>query len=145
VVIERRPPSPIAAALSVAFDPLQRGRPLLARRSRIACSRSWRRRAVAVESFLPMHPHPEQPVTLADDTADAWGLPVALEETPFLLAGTLRMGPPATAACDAQGRLHGLDNVYVCDAGALPGIGGVPPTLTIMANALRIADAIRPA
>ena len=40
-------------------------------------------------------------------------------------------------------RVHGLANVYVCDAGALPGLGGVPPTLTIMANAVRIADALR--
>lgn len=184
VVIERRPPSPIAAALTVAFDPLEHGRPLLGAplKDRLFAELA-QSRAVAVESFLPMHPHPEQRVTLAADTADAWGLPaahihyaralgdagrgaavvelgervlrtagaadcgypVALEETPFLLAGTLRMGPPASAACDAQGRLHGLDNVYVCDAGALPGIGGVPPTLTIMANALRIADAIRPA
>jgi len=68
---------------------------------------------------------------------------VELEETPFLMSGSMRMGQqPSTSVTDGNGKVHGLSNVYVADGGALPGMGGVPPTLTIMANAIRIADAI---
>lgn len=71
------------------------------------------------------------------------GFAIELEETPFLLSGGMRMGrDPAKSVTDAHGRVHGLENVFVCDGSALPGMGGVPPTLTIMANAVRIADAI---
>lgn len=69
---------------------------------------------------------------------------IELDETPFLVSGSMRMGRSAAdSACDPDGRVHGFDNLYVCDSGALPGMGGVPPTLTIMANAARIADRIR--
>lgn len=54
--------------------------------------------------------------------------------------GSARMGPdPATAATDGTGRLHGIRNVSVTDASCLPSPVGVPPQLTIMANATRIA------
>lgn len=56
------------------------------------------------------------------------------------LAGTARMGTdPATSVCAPSGRLHDLDNVYVADASTWPTYPGFNPTLTIMANALRIA------
>ncbi len=37
-------------------------------------------------------------------------------------------------------RAHELDNLYVVDASFFPSIGAVNPTLTIIANALRVAD-----
>lgn len=56
------------------------------------------------------------------------------------LAGTARMGDdPATSVCAPSGRLHDLDNVYVADASLFPTFPGFNPTLTIMANAMRIA------
>ncbi|GAB3250572.1 FAD-dependent oxidoreductase [Nocardioides dilutus] len=56
------------------------------------------------------------------------------------LAGTARMGrDPQTSVCAPSGRLHQLDNVYVADASTFPTFPGFNPTLTIMANALRIA------
>ena len=59
------------------------------------------------------------------------------------LAGTARMGlDPATSVCDASGRLHEVDNVYVADASTFPTFPGFNPTLTIMANSLRIARGI---
>ncbi|SNR63519.1 Choline dehydrogenase [Haloechinothrix alba] len=59
------------------------------------------------------------------------------------LGGTARMGEdPATSVCDASGRMHELDNVYVADASTFPTFPGFNPTLTIMANALRIARGI---
>jgi choline dehydrogenase-like flavoprotein len=58
-------------------------------------------------------------------------------------AGTLRFGPdPATSVLDVDCRAHDLDNLYVTDASFFPSIGAVNPTLTIIANALRVADRI---
>jgi choline dehydrogenase-like flavoprotein len=58
--------------------------------------------------------------------------------------GTVRMGPdPAFAPLDEAGAFRGLDNLYVTDASALPRSGGVNPSLTIAANALRTGDIIR--
>lgn len=56
------------------------------------------------------------------------------------LAGTARMGTdPRTSVCAPSGRMHDLENVYVADASTWPTYPGFNPTLTIMANALRIA------
>ena len=56
------------------------------------------------------------------------------------LAGTARMGTdPRTSVCAPSGRMHELDNVYVTDASTFPTFPGFNPTLTIMANSLRIA------
>jgi choline dehydrogenase-like flavoprotein len=58
-------------------------------------------------------------------------------------AGTLRFGEdPATSVLDLNCKAHGLDNLYVTDASFFPSIGAVNPTLTIIANALRVADVI---
>ena len=56
-------------------------------------------------------------------------------------AGTLRFGDdPATSVLDRDCKAHELDNLYVTDASFFPSIGAVNPTLTIIANALRVAD-----
>lgn len=59
-------------------------------------------------------------------------------------AGTLRFGTdPAASVLDLDCKAHQLDNLYVTDASFFPSIGAVNPTLTIIANALRVADRIR--
>lgn len=59
-------------------------------------------------------------------------------------AGTLRFGDdPATSVLDRDCRAHGIDNLYVTDGSFFPSIGAVNPTLTIIANALRVADRIK--
>jgi choline dehydrogenase-like flavoprotein len=59
-------------------------------------------------------------------------------------AGTCRFGiDPATSVLDLNCKAHGLDNLYVTDASFFPSIGAVNPTLTIIANALRVADHLR--
>ena len=56
-------------------------------------------------------------------------------------AGTLRFGTdPKSSVLDLDCRAHEVDNLYVVDAGFFPSIGAVNPTLTIVANALRVAD-----
>jgi choline dehydrogenase-like flavoprotein len=58
-------------------------------------------------------------------------------------AGTLRFGPdPTTSVLDLACKAHDLDNLYVTDGSFFPSIGAVNPTLTIIANALRVADRI---
>jgi choline dehydrogenase-like flavoprotein len=58
-------------------------------------------------------------------------------------AGTARFGTdPATSVLDLDCKAHELDNLYVTDASFFPSIGAVNPTLTIVANALRVADRI---
>jgi choline dehydrogenase-like flavoprotein len=58
-------------------------------------------------------------------------------------AGTARFGPdPATSVLDLDCKAHELDNLYLADASFFPAIGAVNPTLTIIANALRVADCI---
>ncbi len=58
-------------------------------------------------------------------------------------AGTARFGTdPATSVLDLDCKAHELDNLYLTDASFFPAIGAVNPTLTIIANALRVADRI---
>ena len=55
--------------------------------------------------------------------------------------GTIRFGAdPATSALDIHCRMHDLDNLYVADASFFVSSSAVNPTLTIIANALRVAD-----
>jgi choline dehydrogenase-like flavoprotein len=59
-------------------------------------------------------------------------------------AGTARFGTdPATSVLDLDCRAHEVDNLYVTDASFFPSIGAVNPTLTIIANALRVAAHIQ--
>jgi choline dehydrogenase-like flavoprotein len=59
-------------------------------------------------------------------------------------AGTCRFGTdPASSVLDLNCKAHGLDNLYVTDASFFPSIGSVNPTLTIIANALRVAEHLR--
>ncbi|MFP5405857.1 MAG: GMC oxidoreductase, partial [Gammaproteobacteria bacterium] len=58
-------------------------------------------------------------------------------------AGTARFGTdPASSVLDVDCKAHELDNLYLADASFFPSIGAVNPTLTIIANALRVADRI---
>jgi choline dehydrogenase-like flavoprotein len=55
--------------------------------------------------------------------------------------GTIRFGhDPATSALDVHCRLHEVDNTYVVDSSFFVSSAAVNPTLTIIANALRVAD-----
>lgn len=58
-------------------------------------------------------------------------------------AGTLRFGEdPQSSVLNLDCRSHEIENLYVTDASFFPSIGAVNPTLTIIANALRVADLI---
>ncbi|MPY95785.1 MAG: dehydrogenase [Acidimicrobiia bacterium] len=56
-------------------------------------------------------------------------------------AGTARFGTdPATSVLDLDCKAHDLDNLYVVDSSFFVSIGAVNPTLTIIANALRVGE-----
>jgi choline dehydrogenase-like flavoprotein len=58
--------------------------------------------------------------------------------------GTARFGDdPRTSVLDRDCRLHALDNLYVADASFFPSSSAVNPTLTIIANALRVGDHLK--
>jgi choline dehydrogenase-like flavoprotein len=55
--------------------------------------------------------------------------------------GTCRFGhDPATSVLDTNCKAHELDNLYVVDASFFPSSSAVNPSLTIIANAIRVAD-----
>lgn len=57
--------------------------------------------------------------------------------------GTLRFGrDPANSVLDPACRVHGVSNLYVADSSFMPTSTGVNPSLTIAANALRVAAEI---
>jgi choline dehydrogenase-like flavoprotein len=56
------------------------------------------------------------------------------------VCGTCRFGTdPKTSVLDPQNRAHEVDNLYVVDASFFPSSTGLNPSLTIAANALRVA------
>jgi choline dehydrogenase-like flavoprotein len=59
-------------------------------------------------------------------------------------AGTCRFGSdPATSVLDLNCKAHELDNLYVVDTSFMPTIGAVNPSLTAIANALRVGEHLR--
>jgi choline dehydrogenase-like flavoprotein len=74
----------------------------------------------------PTHPRGEAPLTVMGS-----------------VCGTCRMGSnPATSVVDLQGRSHELSNLYIADASIFPSCPAVGLGLTVIANALRIADQV---
>ncbi len=60
------------------------------------------------------------------------------------LNGTARMGEdPRTSIVNADCRSWDIPNLWICDGSVFPTVGGVNPSLTIQAIALRTADRIR--
>jgi choline dehydrogenase-like flavoprotein len=54
--------------------------------------------------------------------------------------GTCRFGTdPKTSVLDPQNRAHEVDNLYVVDTSFFPSSTGLNPSLTVAANALRVA------
>ena len=58
--------------------------------------------------------------------------------------GTIRFGhDPKTSALNVHCQAHDVDNLYVVDGSFFPSSAAVNPALTIMANALRVADHLK--
>jgi len=75
----------------------------------------------------------------AVDATDLWDSPSTAH-----LNGGCRMGDdPKTSVVNADGRSWDIPNLWVCDGSLFPTIGGVNPSLTIQALALRAGDRIK--
>ena len=62
------------------------------------------------------------------------------------VCGTVRFGTdPATSVLNPQNRAHEVENLYVVDASFFPSSTGINPSLTVAANALRVAEHINEA
>jgi choline dehydrogenase-like flavoprotein len=58
--------------------------------------------------------------------------------------GTCTMGnDPCTSVIDRDCRAHGITNLFIADASFMPTSAAINPSLTIAANALRVADGIK--
>ncbi|MGM0432138.1 MAG: GMC oxidoreductase [Spirochaetota bacterium] len=77
------------------------------------------------------------------------GLPIILERPPSPSTiqhqvGTLRMGEdPKHSVVAPAGHTHEVENLYVVDGSVFPSSAAVNPSVTIAANAIRVADTIR--
>jgi choline dehydrogenase-like flavoprotein len=75
--------------------------------------------------------------------------PFAEDSTPFLVPdphhlGTTRMhADPGKGVVDADGRVHGVDNLFVSGPSVFPSGGFAGPVFTILALALRLADHLK--
>jgi choline dehydrogenase-like flavoprotein len=59
-------------------------------------------------------------------------------------SGTARMATsPTDGVCDADARVHGLQNLYVADGAVIPASGIANTGLTIAALALRVAEHVQ--
>ena len=101
--------------------------------------------AGAREVFLPIHGY--GPVRSENDLARLREVPLDPTRLSLLYAVHLFGGAPMggqreTSICSIDGTCWDVRGLRVCDASALPSNTGVNPQITIMANALRIADAI---
>jgi choline dehydrogenase-like flavoprotein len=59
------------------------------------------------------------------------------------ICGTCRFGDdPTTSVLNRNNRAHELDNLFVLDASFFPSSGGINPSLTVVANSLRVSTLI---
>jgi choline dehydrogenase-like flavoprotein len=57
------------------------------------------------------------------------------------VCGTCRFGTdPTTSVLNPENRAHDVDNLYVVDTSFFPSSAGLNPSLTVAANALRVAE-----
>jgi choline dehydrogenase-like flavoprotein len=77
------------------------------------------------------------------------GMPLVIDfEVPFKVlnhqVGTCRFGDdPRQSVLDRNCRAHDLDNLYIVDASFFPSSAAINPSLTIIANALRVAEHLK--
>lgn len=101
--------------------------------------------AGAEEVYLPLQrPHAVRRLADADALlADALDPSRLASLYAVHLFGGAPMGAsPESGVCDERGAVFGTRGLYVADASALPSNTGVNPQITILANALRVAEGI---
>lgn len=130
-----------AGAAVLSYDPLPRD----LERLRLAIRELARLylAAGAEEVWLPIEGVP--PIRSEADLAGFETRALASRDFTLLYAvhlfgGAAMSARPDAGACDETGKVWGLEGLYVSDASCLPTNTGANPQITIMANALRIAE-----
>jgi choline dehydrogenase-like flavoprotein len=77
------------------------------------------------------------------DPAEIDGWPANLEGGWHQIGTTRADADPKRGVVDADGKMHGMANLFVAGSSVFPTAGAAPPTLTIVALALRLADHLR--
>lgn len=129
------------AALHYALEPgdLERVRRAIEETARLYLA------AGAAEVFAPVNG--AEPIRSERDLARLRELPLDASRLAFLYAvhlfgGASMGGSPRQGFCSVRGECWDVRGLYVTDASSLPGNTGVNPQITILANALRIAEGI---
>ena len=72
------------------------------------------------------------------------GYPILAQMSAHHPSGTTRMSrDPRQGVVDADCKVHGLSNLFVASSAVFPTSGFAPPTLTILALAIRVADRVK--
>jgi choline dehydrogenase-like flavoprotein len=77
------------------------------------------------------------------DPAEIEGWPANLEGGWHQIGTTRADDDPKRGVVDADGKMHGMANLFVAGSSVFPTAGAAPPTLTIVAMALRLAAHLR--
>jgi choline dehydrogenase-like flavoprotein len=77
------------------------------------------------------------------DPAEIEGWPANLEGGWHQIGTTRADNDPKHGVVDAQGQVHGMVNLFIAGSSTFPTAGAAPPTLTIVAMALRLAQHLR--
>jgi choline dehydrogenase-like flavoprotein len=98
--------------------------------------------AGARELYPPVHGMP--PLRCADEVGRLDAIRAKdLDLSAFHPLGSARMGAnPSRSVVAPDGRLHGVENVYICDASIFPSALGVNPQVSIMTFAIKTAEGL---
>jgi len=143
VVMRDRTRGRIEADGAIRYAPTREDLQIL-RHGMLAAARCYLA-AGAEEAWLPVHGAPavrsERDIdALSDMTFTSRGL--AHHYAVHLFGGAAMGASPDTGVCDENGACFGARGLYVSDASSFPSNTGVNPQITIVANALRIAEGI---
>jgi choline dehydrogenase-like flavoprotein len=82
-------------------------------------------------------------VLVEDPRIDETGWPVSMEAGKHHMGTTRMHVNPKRGVVDADGRVHGIANLYIAGSSVFPTSGHANPTFTVVALALRLADHLK--
>jgi choline dehydrogenase-like flavoprotein len=130
-------------AAQISYDPSGEDRARL-RDGMLAAARAYFA-ADAVEVYLPIQAAPalrEESDLASFVDADLTPARLCNLYAVHLFGGAVMADAPDRGVCDEDGTCFGTSGLFVTDAAGLPSNTGVNPQVTIMANALRIAERV---
>jgi choline dehydrogenase-like flavoprotein len=88
-----------------------------------------------------------EPAAWLEDKNTSWEIDPLISKHPiggYHHMGTARMAESdKDGVVDADGRVHGVENLFIAGSAVFPTVGWANPTLTILALCLRLADKLK--